>query len=92
MRSVLLVAALALAACGSTPAHKTTSPRAHASSFADGDDDDDDLICQDERTTGTNMTRTVCRTPEEIADERNAAQMWEKRPRNNPSNGGEHHF
>jgi hypothetical protein len=45
-----------------------------------------------ERLTGTNMSRTVCRTQEEIADERNAAQMWEKRPRNNPSNGGEHHF
>jgi hypothetical protein len=91
MRPVLLAAALALAACGSTPARKTAGPKPPASSFADSDDDDVELVCKDERMTGTNLSRTVCRTPEEIADERNAAQVWEKQPRNEPSNGGGRH-
>jgi uncharacterized lipoprotein YajG len=92
MRPVLLAAALALAACGSTPARKTAGPKPPASSFTDSDDDEDvELVCKDERMTGTNLSRTVCRTPEEIADERNAAQVWEKQPRNEPSNGGGRH-
>ena len=41
-----------------------------------------EVVCQDERTTGTNMTRTVCLTREQIDENRRAAQEWEKRPRN----------
>jgi hypothetical protein len=33
--------------------------------------------------TGTNVSRSVCRTQAEIDEERNAAMTWEKRPRNN---------
>ena len=92
MRPVLLAAALVLGACGSTPARKTARPQPQTSSFADSDDDEDDeLVCKEERMTGTNLSRTVCRTPDEIAEERNAAQVWEKQPRNDPSNGGGRH-
>jgi hypothetical protein len=81
MRLVILVAVLALAACGPGP----KGPHARVPSHAWVDEDPetgDELICQDERMTGTNMSKVVCRTQEEIDEERNAAIMWETRPRN----------
>lgn len=87
MRTTILVGVLALAACGGQPHNHQMVIRSSTHSYVDqGDDDDNELICQDERMTGTNMSKVVCRTPAEIAEERAAAQDWEKRPRNDITN------
>jgi hypothetical protein len=83
-------AALALAAaCGSAPRAPTRTPAQPATSTAAADDQDDEddggLICQEERMTGTNVSKMVCRTQAEIDEERNAAMEWEKHPRNGTS-------
>ncbi|HMG19983.1 MAG TPA: hypothetical protein VK607_01655 [Kofleriaceae bacterium] len=87
MRPLTFAAILALAACA--PTSQRLATRAPSNSFADNDDEEEEeeLVCKDERMTGTNMTKVVCRTPEEIATERRAAQEWEKHPRNDT---GEH--
>jgi predicted small lipoprotein YifL len=77
-----LAAVLALAACGAGP----KGPRAQVPASARVEQDPetgDELICRDERMTGTNVSRSVCRTQAEIDAERDAAMTWEKRPRNN---------
>jgi hypothetical protein len=82
MRPAILAVVLALAACGPSPKRPTTPVTSNA--WVDEDSDDgDELVCQDERMTGTNLSKVVCRTQEEIDEERNAAMMWETHPRNN---------
>ena len=81
MRPLLLVTVLALAACGASP--KGPHANVPKNAWLDEDPDTgDELICQDERMTGTNVSKVVCRTQEEIDEERNAAIMWETHPRN----------
>jgi predicted small lipoprotein YifL len=75
MRLLLLAAALALAACG---APKGPHARVPSNAWVDEDPETgDELVCQDERTTGTNMVKVVCRTQDEIDEERAAAMVWE---------------
>ena len=84
MRPLILSAVLALSACGASP----KGPRAQAPANARVEQDPDtgdELICQDERMTGTNVSRPVCRTQAEIDEERDAAMTWEKHPRNDPT-------
>jgi hypothetical protein len=75
MCRLFLAAVLGLVACGPSlpPPHPLgpTNP-------------DDEVVCQDERTTGTNMSRSVCLTKGQIKENRRAAQEWEKHPRNDP--------
>jgi hypothetical protein len=81
-RGAALGAVLVLAACAAGP----KGPRAQVPANARVEQDPetgDELICQDERMTGTNVSRSVCRTQAEIDEERDAAMTWEKRPRNN---------
>jgi len=88
MRCTVVAAFALAAACGSAPPAPARTPAARppATSMADDQDDDDGgVICQEERMTGTNVSKMVCRTQAEIDEERNAAVMWEKRPRNNTS-------
>lgn len=87
MRRTLLAAVLVLAACAPAPARGPTAkaPTTPTNSFADDEDDDEDVTCQEERMTGTNLSKPVCRTQAEIDEERNAAMMWEKHPRNHTS-------
>lgn len=74
MRLFLLAAALALTAC----APKGNHARVPSNAWVDEDPDTgEELVCQDERTTGTNMTKVVCRTQDEIDQERAAAMVWE---------------
>jgi hypothetical protein len=78
---LLLLAVLALAACGAGP--KGPHANVPRSSWIDEDPDTgDELICQDERMTGTHVSKVVCRTQEEIEAERAAAIQWETHPRN----------
>jgi hypothetical protein len=82
MRWPVLIAALVIAACGAGP--KGSHAQVPKNAWVDEDPDTgDELVCQDERMTGTNVSRPVCRTQAEIDEERNAAMTWEKRPRNN---------
>jgi hypothetical protein len=79
MRRTILAAVLALAACG--PALPPPHPLG-----ASGSDPDEKVVCQDERTTGTNMSRSVCLTHDQIEENRRAAEEWEKHPRNSVTN------
>jgi starvation-inducible outer membrane lipoprotein len=85
MRWTLLAALALAAACSSAPRAPARTPAHPATTSMADDQDDDDVICQDERMTGTNLSKTVCRTQAEIDEERNAAMDWEKRPRNGTS-------
>jgi hypothetical protein len=81
MRPLILSAVLALAACGGGP--RGPHARVPSNAWVDEDPDTgDELICQDERMTGTNVSKVVCRTQEEIDAEREAAIQWEIHPRN----------
>ena len=81
MRWPLLACLLVLAACGAGP--KGSHANVPKNAWVDEDPDTgDEVICQDERMTGTNVSKVVCRTQEEIDAERNAAMTWEKHPRN----------
>lgn len=82
MRWPLLTAIFLLAACGAAPTRATTVRTPATSMVDDSDDDDGDEVCKDERMTGTNVSKVVCRSQAEIDEERNAAMTWEKHPRN----------
>lgn len=75
---LILLSMIALAACGPP----LPPPRPLGSSSAQPGDN---LECRDERTTGTNMSRSVCLTRDQIDENRKAAQDWEKRPRSEPT-------
>jgi hypothetical protein len=79
MRQKILAAVVLLAACG--PALPPPRPLR-----ASDTNPEDKVVCQDERTTGTNMSRSVCLTPDQINENRRAAQEWEKHPRNSVTN------
>jgi hypothetical protein len=84
MRVIASAAALVLAACAPAVKKPTTTVRTAQSVF-DEDDDDDDAVCKEERETGTNMPRQICRTQGEVNEERDAAKTWLKRPRADPT-------
>ena len=82
MRCPVLITVLVLAACGGSP--KGPHAQVPKNSWVDKDPETgDELICQDERLTGTNMSRPVCRTQAEMDEEREAAMTWEMHRRNN---------
>ena len=81
MRPLILAAVLALSACGAGP--RGSHANVPKNSWIDEDPETgDELVCQDERMTGTNMSKVVCRTQDEIDAERAAAIQWETKPRN----------
>jgi hypothetical protein len=84
MRQTLLAAVLALVACGPPigkgPASKTTVTDPNAA------DPTSEVVCQDERTTGSNFSRPVCMTREQTDENRRAAQEWETKSKNTPTN------
>ena len=77
MRLIMLTI-LGLAACG--PALPPPRPLATGET-APGDN----IECHDERTTGTNMSRSVCLTKDQIDENHKAAVDWQTHPRNTPS-------
>jgi hypothetical protein len=76
---LILLSILALAACG--PALPPPRPLGSA-----GAEPDENVECRDERTTGTNMARSVCLTKDQIDENHRAAQDWQKHPRNDVTN------
>ena len=81
LAGVLAAGALALTACGAP----LPPPRPLAGGPSAAPDPDQQVTCQDERTTGTNMSRSVCLTKDQIDENHRAAQDWEKHPRSDPS-------
>jgi hypothetical protein len=67
MRRTLLATALLLSACMAESAH---GPGARAPRT------DDEIVCKDEQTTGTAITRRVCRGPEQRKSDEAARQSW----------------
>ncbi|HEX3478259.1 MAG TPA: hypothetical protein VHT91_24730 [Kofleriaceae bacterium] len=65
---LLLATALLLSACG---AESVNGPGARAPRSTV-----DDTVCQDEQATGTNITRRVCRGPEQREIEEAAKRSW----------------
>lgn len=81
MRPLILMVVLAIAACASSP--KGPHAQVPSNAWVDEDPDTgDEVVCQDERMTGTNVSKVVCRTQDEIDAERAAAVEWETHPRN----------
>ena len=62
---------IALAACMSS------SRRSRSASGAGGGSD---LICREEVPTGTSLSRQVCRTPEQMEDDRMRAEQMLRQP------------
>lgn len=65
MRHLLLGIALAACASGSSQRSNTTTTANAESS---------ELVCREETPTGTSISRQVCRTPQQIEDDRRAAE------------------
>jgi hypothetical protein len=80
MPRTVLAVALLLAACGA-PAAQGTGANAAASGSGGSSDTD----CHDETPTGSNLTRKICRTPDQSKDERDAAGRYMKTNRPNPA-------
>ncbi len=80
-RGVLLslVGALSLAACGKPPGQGAAEPEATTSSVRP---------CQEERPTGSNIGRTVCRDDEDADGSREAAREFLTRRRPSPTKDG----
>jgi len=76
-RTVLAVACF-LAACGAPAAQGTGVNTAASGNGASSDTD-----CHDETPTGSNLTRKICRTPDQSKDERDAAGRYMKTNRPN---------
>jgi len=75
MRRTLLAAVLVLAACGSG---STQGPNAHHA--ASGSGSGSNLICKEETQIGSHFSHEVCRTPEQVEDERKAAEELMRTP------------
>lgn len=71
--------ALTLLACGASPDQHRTTPGAKATSSTAAAEEEDGTVCREESVTGSNMTRTVCRTPEERERNRKDAQDFNTR-------------
>ena len=73
----LIGMALALAACGAS----------HQSTRTAGNGSGSGLICREETPTGTSMSRQVCRTPEQIEDDRKGADDMLRMQGSRPGSG-----
>jgi hypothetical protein len=67
---------LSLAACASGSGQGPTSKNATASGKSEPT-----MICREEAPTGSLFTHTVCRSPEQVEDERNSGQEMLRRQR-----------
>ena len=82
MRS-LLAAALFVSACAGSnqQAGSTTPAPATASAPGSGSDAESDKVCTEETPVGSNIPREVCRTRDQVNDDRDDAQRDLQRPR-----------
>jgi hypothetical protein len=74
MTRLALAATMLVAACGGTP-KDANEPKLGA---------DEELICRDETPTGSNISRTVCRTRQKAVDDRQDTQRDLQKPRPAP--------
>jgi len=77
MRRTLVATVLVLAACAANSAQGPTPHEATTSENGSGSG----MICHEETPTGTNMTRQVCRSPEQMdKDKADAEDLIRTRP------------
>ena len=82
MRRTLVATVLVLAACAANSAQGPTPHEATTSENGSGSG----MICRDETPTGTNMTRQVCRSPEQMDREKQDAEDLARSRGQAPSN------
>ncbi len=80
MPRTVFAVALLLAACGAPAAQGTGANTATSGGGASSDTD-----CRDETPTGSNLSRKICRTPDQSKDERDAAGRYIKTNRPTPT-------
>ena len=73
-RFIVMVTSLAVAAAAACGSSQSASKNSRES--------EDSEICEPAAVTGTNITRTVCRTRAEADAERRAAREWRTQPVN----------
>jgi hypothetical protein len=78
MRRTLLAAPLLFAACASSSPQGSTTTPATASGSGSGSN----MICHQETPTGSSISREVCRTPEQVEDDRRHADQLMNTPEN----------
>ena len=87
-RTLLAVAvSLGVSACAAGTAGRPVNygPPGMTPPVASVSDDHDEVVCQDERPTGSNIARSSCRTQAEINHEHDAGKAWmERNPANPP--------
>lgn len=73
-----LAVSLVLAAACAAPqeTHRTAPPGATPPTAEAEADPGDEQICTEERTTGSNVTRTVCRSRSQVERDREDAQQF----------------
>jgi hypothetical protein len=76
-----LVLGIALAACASNSGQGPTTNTPTAS----GDETSSNLVCREETPTGSSISRRVCRTPEQMEDDRRAAEEMLRNPALRPA-------
>jgi hypothetical protein len=72
--------AFALAACAGNTGQAPTSKNATASGKPEPR-----MVCHEEASTGSLFTHTVCRSPEQVEDERSQGQDFVRRQRSGPT-------
>jgi ABC-type Fe3+-hydroxamate transport system substrate-binding protein len=77
---ITLGTALVLAACVGNSGQAPTSKNATASGKSEPR-----MVCHEEASTGSMFTHTVCRSPEQVEDDRNQSQEFVRRQRSGPS-------
>jgi predicted outer membrane protein len=74
--SRLAVSLLLAAACAGAQEPRSTAPQGAPPSAAAADDEQ---VCHEERATGSNLSRTVCRSKSDIRRDRDDAQQFNAR-------------
>jgi len=75
MRSMLFAVVLGLAACGPSASHGPSPNRATA-----GGATGSDVVCREETPTGSSFSREVCRTRDQMNDDRKGAEDLMRAP------------
>jgi hypothetical protein len=74
-----LALALLLVGCVEAQTPRGTTPPGAPAPATAADNEDNDPVCHEESVTGSNMTRTVCRTKSQSEHDRDDAKSFRER-------------
>ena len=83
MRHALFAIAIAAAGCAAQSSNRSTDKTTVM--VVDKSGHAEKTVCKEERPTGSNISRTICRSEEEADDEADAGKDWMKKPRAEPT-------